>query len=692
MSSSIISRTLCLQCRISVAGRYMHPAYRAVSTSSAINRGLRASKDDGDGKRGGRDRSRPSTFSSASRSGSGRSRDGITSRRQSTGQREDWGPAFRRDKHDFPERTRSSYRDDRKPSFRRDDDRPKRSSSSSGRGDRGSAFSRDGDKPKRSFQSSDRDERKPFSRGNDSRPQRTSRLSEREGFRPRRSSDAQSAPDRDAPRFGDKGQPGILRTVKTACQLVQQMQEREANEDGVDHMAKEMKSTLQIINKFVQSGNFKDKPSEAIASLFEKKAPDGTFAQGRPQPSSRSVIYQGRDGFFDLSLGQAGLEAPKRAPVKSSRRESEDRVDRPRRDNNDPRSDRRGNPRNRNDEEDEEDEIPVSVPYTTAASQFLYGYNSVLAALRSKRRKLYRLYVHPKIFEKESAKSGSANHYDRERPAHEFVALAKEAGIPFRNEFKTALLDRMSDGRPHNGVVLEASRLPAPPVLSLGKPDARQSTIPLNLGPQNADDVAINGSPKFLRAMSDTWRQPLILLLDGITDPGNIGNIIRTAHFYGVDAVAVASNTCANLSSAVLAKASSGACEAVRLLSLPQPSNFAYDSARSGWKIYAAVAPEPGSRDAARTITTRAVAKASPLLKYPSILMLGAEGAGLRENLRNRADHFVTIEGGVKPQNMPDVGVDSLNVSVSAGVLVEAFLRKPANAPDRKDTRSELGW
>ncbi|EME46269.1 hypothetical protein DOTSEDRAFT_125762, partial [Dothistroma septosporum NZE10] len=253
-------------------------------------------------------------------------------------------------------------------------------------------------------------------------------------------------------------------------------------------------------------------------------------------------------------------------------------------------------------------------------------------------------------------------------------------------------LDRMSDGRPHNGVVLEASRIPAPPVLGLGRPDARQSTIPLNLGPQNADDAAINGSPKFLRALSNTWRQPLILLLDGITDPGNIGNIVRTAHFYGVDAVAVASNTCANLSSAILAKASSGACEAVRLLSLPQPSNFAYESARAGWKIYAAVAPTPGSRDAARTITTSAVASASPLLQHPCILMLGAEGEGLRENLRNRADYFVSIEGSVKPQSMPDVGVDSLNVGVSAGVLIEAFFRKPANAPERKDTTSELGW
>jgi len=62
--------------------------------------------------------------------------------------------------------------------------------------------------------------------------------------------------------------------------------------------------------------------------------------------------------------------------------------------------------------------------------------------------------------------------------------------------------------------------------------------------------------------------------------------------------------------------------------------------------------------------------------------MLGAEGEGLRQNLRNRADHFVSIEGGPKAESVPDVGVDSMNVSVATGVLLEAFLRKPVDAPD----------
>lgn len=56
--------------------------------------------------------------------------------------------------------------------------------------------------------------------------------------------------------------------------------------------------------------------------------------------------------------------------------------------------------------------------------------------------------------------------------------------------------------------------------------------------------------------------------------------------------------------------------------------------------------------------------------------MLGGEGEGLRQNLLRKADFLVTIEG----QRLRQGGVDSLNVSVAAGVLCEAFLRQPADS------------
>ncbi|KAF2215692.1 hypothetical protein CERZMDRAFT_35285 [Cercospora zeae-maydis SCOH1-5] len=245
------------------------------------------------------------------------------------------------------------------------------------------------------------------------------------------------------------------------------------------------------------------------------------------------------------------------------------------------------------------------------------------------------------------------------------------------------MLDKMSDGRPHNGVILEASKLPAVPVTGLRKAESNKGLIPIELGPQTAEDAKINGSPKVINALSGSWRHPFVVMLDGITDPGNLGNIIRTCHFYGVDAIAVATNTCANLSSAVLAKASAGACEAMPLLSVSQPSNFVHASSKYRWKVYAAVAPT-GERDfSGQFLSTSRVSAESPLAKHPCILMLGAEGEGLRQNLRNRADYFVSIEGGRRAKSVPDVAVDSMNVGVATGVLLEAFMRKPVNAPDK---------
>ena len=58
--------------------------------------------------------------------------------------------------------------------------------------------------------------------------------------------------------------------------------------------------------------------------------------------------------------------------------------------------------------------------------------------------------------------------------------------------------------------------------------------------------------------------------------------------------------------------------------------------------------------------------------------MMGSEGEGLRENLRSKADLEVTIERGSSAKHLVDVGVDSMNVGVATGVLVDAFMRDPS--------------
>lgn len=59
---------------------------------------------------------------------------------------------------------------------------------------------------------------------------------------------------------------------------------------------------------------------------------------------------------------------------------------------------------------------------------------------------------------------------------------------------------------------------------------------------------------------------------------------------------------------------------------------------------------------------------------HPCLLILGGEGEGLRWNIQSKADLKIGIEG----MRAGHIGVDSLNVSVAAGLLCEAFLRKPA--------------
>lgn len=468
---------------------------------------------------------------------------------------------------------------------------------------------------------------------------------------------------------------GLLKSIKKAVQGVVKMQNLEADGKDPNEFAPDVRHALKNVNSLISTGNFgeDEEPAEAVVSIFQGKAKPGTFLAGDLPDGKTSIIYVTQDGVIDLAVGMPGARR-RPAPEENHR----DRLQQPR-----TNQEATFNAKPSRYRDDEDDEIPVSVPYTTPSSEFLYGYNSVLAAFLGKRRKLYKLYVHPKIFEREVGGQGTVT---GQKPAAELVELARMAGVPLRNEFKTAMLDKMSDGRPHNGVILEASKLPAPPVLGLLKPEAREGIIPLTLGEQNKEEAKVNGTPRTISALQKSWRHPFVVLVDGITDPGNLGNIIRTCHFFGVDAVAVATNTCANLSSGILAKASAGACEAMQILALPKPSNFVHDSSRYRWKVYAAVAPsapadfaEESSTD--KYTTTVKLSAESPLAQHPCILMLGAEGAGLRQSLRARADHYVSISSGPRADYVPDVSVDSMNVSVATGVLLDAFLRKPADAP-----------
>ncbi|BDD61409.1 hypothetical protein MPDQ_001194 [Monascus purpureus] len=318
---------------------------------------------------------------------------------------------------------------------------------------------------------------------------------------------------------------------------------------------------------------------------------------------------------------------------------------------------------------------PESMPLTHPASEFIYGTNAVEAALRCSRRKLYKLYIY----------QGADELLGFQKIALRKLALVK--GVPVKMAFGEwdRLLDKVCEGRPHNGCVLEASPLPLLPVRSFhGVADPPDDFFRMELAPQSREEAAVNGTNNRIPILrSSQWKQnryPVALLLDGILDPGNLGAIVRSAYYLGIDAVLFAGRNSAPLSPVAI-KSSAGAAENMTLLKVNNEVEFIKQSKANGWRFYAADAPglgttyvDPHPSNDSNDHT------ASPLTQSPSVLMLGSEGTGLSNHIKNHADAIVSIPWVRNP--VPGVAsdparVDSLNVSVAAALLMEKFLLVP---------------
>jgi len=152
----------------------------------------------------------------------------------------------------------------------------------------------------------------------------------------------------------------------------------------------------------------------------------------------------------------------------------------------------------------------------------------------------------------------------------------------------------------------------------------------------------------------------LLLLLDGITDPRNLGACLRTAEAAGVDAVVLPRDRSASLSSEAL-KAASGAIESVGLIAVVNLARAMDQIRQAGVQIVGA--------DHAAPLDLYAID-----LRGPLAWALGAEGHGLRRLTRERCDLLACI---------PLAGhVESLNVSVATGIcLFEARRQRLAVTP-----------
>ncbi|KAI1742712.1 RNA methyltransferase [Xylaria scruposa] len=317
----------------------------------------------------------------------------------------------------------------------------------------------------------------------------------------------------------------------------------------------------------------------------------------------------------------------------------------------------------RGERESWRDDGPIRIHHTTAASQFLYGRSVVEAALKDSRRQLYKLYIY----------SGD----DRRNVSQDdmLMKLAQQKGVEVTRLPNDGLrmMDKMSGGRPHNGCVLEASPLPQLPLKALGplSEDPKKPGFHLELSHQSSEEAKINGISDFVSYQLPKERNPFVLLLDGILDPGNLGAILRTAAFLGVNAIAITKSSSATLT-AVALKASAGASEVTTIFSVNSTIDFLARSKENGWLVYAAVPATKRSKGNSH-ITVDRVETYDPLSSQPTVLAIGSEGEGLTKPVRRQADHEVSIP--CPSGNFTNV-VDSLNVSVATGILCSAFLRK----------------
>ncbi len=148
--------------------------------------------------------------------------------------------------------------------------------------------------------------------------------------------------------------------------------------------------------------------------------------------------------------------------------------------------------------------------------------------------------------------------------------------------------------------------------------------------------------------LEDLTEPALLLVLDGVTDPHNLGACLRSADAFGVHAVIAPKDRAAGLS-AVAMKAASGAAESVPYITVTNLARTLRDLKEQNILII-------GTDDEA----TGTLMDAD--FSGPAALVLGAEGAGMRRLTREHCDLLVRI---------PMFGqVESLNVSVSTGVCL----------------------
>jgi 23S rRNA (guanosine2251-2'-O)-methyltransferase len=241
-----------------------------------------------------------------------------------------------------------------------------------------------------------------------------------------------------------------------------------------------------------------------------------------------------------------------------------------------------------------------------SSTKVLFGFHALGVRLKTAPRSIVELYADPGR---------------RDARMRQFLQKAGEAGVRVI-EADAARLAKIAGGIGHQGVVARVQELPQA---------------------HSLDDLldAIAGPP-------------LLLVLDGVTDPHNLGACLRVADGAGAHAVIAPKDHAVGVN-ATVAKVASGAAETVPYFMVTNLARTLGElKERNIWCLGLA-------DDAPQTLYQAD-------LKAPTALVMGAEGSGMRQLTRKTCDGLVSI---------PMMGaVESLNVSVASGICLYEALRQ----------------
>ncbi|KAJ2631332.1 hypothetical protein H4R22_002059 [Coemansia sp. RSA 1290] len=265
-------------------------------------------------------------------------------------------------------------------------------------------------------------------------------------------------------------------------------------------------------------------------------------------------------------------------------------------------------------------------------SELIYGLAPTMAVLQQGKRKVHTVFLQ------------KATQRDIARPRlDEICRMAKEQGIPIIQRSRKFLDNASADGS-HQGVAVQADPLKTPEVLAM-------------LGASGSSYQIETAEGRF--QLQARRRHPLWVAISSIYDHRNLGSVIRSALFFGADALLVPLKHSAR-PTPVVSKSSSGAMECLDIYATKSMSKVLASAQKARWKIVCATADSKST--SASVVTTDEL----PQLSGPVVVVIGNESVGIPPDISELSDINVHIAARAETPSH----IDSLNAGVAAGIVL----------------------